>query len=106
MNRCPACGTTYAAEAKFCPRDGSRLVSRSILSPSSAQGPSSPMSSTAPARPTELPSRPLRATPLTPANLIGKLLEGRYRMVTKVGEGGMSFVYLALDVATQERFAI
>jgi serine/threonine-protein kinase len=38
--------------------------------------------------------------------LVGKLLEGRYRMVSKVGEGGMSFVYLALDVATQERYAI
>jgi len=48
----------------------------------------------------------MRKTPLTPANLIGKVLEGRYRMITKVGEGGMSFVYLALDVATQERYAI
>ena len=27
-------------------------------------------------------------------------------MIRKVGEGGMSFVYLAQDVATQERFAI
>ena len=27
-------------------------------------------------------------------------------MIRKVGEGGMSFVYLALDVATQEQFAI
>jgi serine/threonine-protein kinase len=106
MNRCPACGTTYAAEAKFCPRDGSRLVSRSIFPSPPAQSGGSPENPATPPRPTELPSRPLRATPLTPANLIGKLLEGRYRMVTKVGEGGMSFVYLALDVATQERFAI
>ena len=48
----------------------------------------------------------MRKTPLTPANLIGKILEGRYRMIRKVGEGGMSFVYLALDVATQEQYAI
>jgi len=48
----------------------------------------------------------MRKTPLTPANLVDQTLEGRYRMIRKVGEGGMSFVYLANDVATQERFAI
>jgi len=106
MNRCPACGNTYPSEAKFCPRDGSRLVARSILSPPSAPSGDSPKGTNTPVRPTEAPARVMRKTPLTPANLIGKLLEGRYRMIRKVGEGGMSFVYLALDVATQEQYAI
>src|SRR5436190_2920964 len=109
MNRCRACGTTYPADARFCPRDGSRLVSRApIVGPPTGRGAGAsekPPSNTPP-RPTEAPARTMRKTPLTPANLVGKILEGRYRMIQKVGEGGMSFVYLALDIATQERFAI
>jgi serine/threonine-protein kinase len=118
MNRCPACGTTYAADARFCPRDGSRLVStianRPLTPPtggptadSGASAPPTVPSKNTPPRPTEPPMRsPMRKTPLTPANMVGQTLDTRYRMVRKVGEGGMSFVYLAQDIATQERFAI
>ena len=107
MNRCPACGTTYPDDARFCPRDGSRLVSRApVVGPPSGGEASPNAPSNTPPRPTEAPARAMRKTPLTPANLVDQTLEGRYRMIRKVGEGGMSFVYLANDVATQERFAI
>jgi serine/threonine protein kinase len=93
MNRCPACGTTYPAEARFCPRDGSRLVQRQTMN-------------MAPQPRETVGGRAESAAPVTHANLLGQVLDGRYEIERKIGEGGMSFVYLAKDVATQEQFAI
>lgn len=61
-----------------------------------------------PARSTATPARGELAErwTVTAAKLSGQLLDGRYRVAKKIGEGGMSFVYLAHDVATQERCAI
>jgi eukaryotic-like serine/threonine-protein kinase len=107
MNRCPACGTTFVADARFCPRDGTRLVAVLAAKPAAPAAPPTPGTPT-PARPTVAPARgdlSARQT-LTPGSLVGKTLEGRYRMVSKVGEGGMSYVNLAEDIATRERYAI
>jgi serine/threonine-protein kinase len=93
MNRCPACGTTYPAEARFCTRDGSRLVQRQTMN-------------MAPPPRATVGGRAEPAAPVTHTDLPGQVLDGRYEIERKIGEGGMSFVYLAKDVATQEQFAI
>jgi serine/threonine-protein kinase len=115
MNRCPACGKTYDDDARFCTRDGSKLVpmpTRDLATPSSTTaGVSAAPAGAAAATPVPAPrptvgGRAEQAAPVTHGNLTGKILDGRYRIARKIGEGGMSFVYLASDVATEERYAI
>jgi serine/threonine protein kinase len=100
MNRCPTCGTQYGDDARFCTRDGSKLVAMPVAAtPASAAPRITPSRTTA-------QSRPERPSAASPTNLVGRVLDGRYNIERKVGEGGMSFVYLANDIATKERYAI
>ena len=100
MNRCPTCGTLYADDARFCTRDGTKLLGGTPVSaPAVAPGAPAPRATTAPVRGDA-------NAPLTHQNLVGKTLQGHYEIVRKIGEGGMSFVYLANDLATRERYAI
>ena len=98
MNRCPACGTTYADNSKFCTKDGSKLVPAGAAAP---VGTPTPSRSTA-AGGTRGEPKPAPAQ----ANLVGQVLDKRYKIERKLGEGGMSFVYLGTDLGTQEQFAI
>ena len=100
MNRCPSCGTTYADDAKFCTKDGTRLTS------TSAPPQQNPLTTSGQRSTTQAPSRPQPRAAPAHANLAGQMLDKRYKIERKLGEGGMSFVYLATDIATQEQFAI
>jgi serine/threonine-protein kinase len=99
--RCPKCGSVYTDTARFCPKDGSMLV--------------------------EVQSKP--KTPATPAgggggtgvrspasgkgagldrasSLSNQILDARYQVLQKLGEGGMSYVYLAKEINSGETVAI
>ncbi|MEP7066188.1 MAG: serine/threonine-protein kinase [Gemmatimonadota bacterium] len=127
--RCPSCQATYAADARFCPKDGTKLEtvehpSGSAVAPpfippvAPSSSPPSPPPPSTHARVFQPLAAELRATsqragasapagrPLDYSKLVGETLDLRYAVTRKVGEGGMSFVYLADDVITKDLVAI
>jgi eukaryotic-like serine/threonine-protein kinase len=97
--RCPRCGSTFEAPARFCQNDGSPLID--VQSPASGATPAGV-------------SRTEVRKPVTPgkggtdraSSLTGQILDGRYQVIKKLGEGGMSYVYLARETATNDTVAI
>src|SRR5213594_2723910 len=100
--RCPKCGTVYADSARFCPRDGNMLVEGQAKAPTPRPAPGPPSQGGTAVR-TPPPAKPGldRAS-----SLLGEVLDSRYQVQKKLGEGGMSFVYLAREVSTGHDVAI
>jgi serine/threonine-protein kinase len=100
--RCPRCGSIYQGEARFCPKDGSPLVEVAQQSPP-APGAKASTSRTEVRR----AITPKPGAKLDPAGtLTAQILDGRYEILRKLGEGGMSFVYQAKDLNTGDSVAI
>ena len=96
--RCPRCGTTFDPPAKFCTKDGFPLVAASVPTPTAPRG--FGLHRTGESR---LPMA-RRGDPAS--GLSGRVLDGRYQMEMRVGEGGMAYVYRARDRETGQCVAV
>ena len=104
--RCPTCGGVYGDDARFCSRDGARLVTATTTVVAAADTAALLAAAAGAPAPTRVVSAVNAPGPVNHANMVGQVLEGRYETIRKVGEGGMSYVYLAHEVTTGQRFAI
>jgi len=95
----------YVAPARFCVKDGSLLVEEGGQEDGGARGP-------APARVVtdERPAEATAPSPAAPADplstLSGTVLDRRYKVGRRLGEGGMSYVYQAEDTETGQDVAV
>jgi len=96
QRRCPACHAVYAGDARFCPRDGSPLVDVAAAPAAAAAGSTQIRQAVKPKAAAGDPAKTLK----------DQVLDQRYRVVRKLGEGGMSFVYEAKDISTGEAVAV
>jgi serine/threonine protein kinase len=102
--RCPKCGSVYTdTGARFCPKDGSMLVEIQARKPAAPAAPAAGGGSGTGVR-TPLP--PGKAGLDRASSLSNQILDARYQVMKKLGEGGMSYVYLAKEISSDETVAI
>jgi eukaryotic-like serine/threonine-protein kinase len=99
----------YAAPARFCVKDGSLLVESDAESPGAVDKPPSP-GLRASARESAGSPRAAQGArdhvPSSLASLTGQVLDQRYHITRKLGEGGMSYVYQAQEIETGRAVAV
>ena len=96
--RCPRCGASFDPPARFCTKDGFPLV------PGSAPMPTTPRAFGLHRTGELRAQKPHRADPAS--GLSGRVLDGRYQMEMRVGEGGMAYVYRGRDRETGRTVAV
>lgn len=96
--RCPRCQSIYAAPARYCAKDGSPLVEEQHGAAAAPAG--------------DADRHDPDSLPLTQeetdryATLAGTVVDGRYQVDRRLGEGGMSYVYRAKDLETGQVVAL
>ncbi|HJL18062.1 MAG TPA: serine/threonine-protein kinase, partial [Sandaracinaceae bacterium LLY-WYZ-13_1] len=76
MRICPQCGSRFEQPIQYCPNDGSQTYEAM--------------------QPQEAPQDPL----------LGRVIDGRYRIEQQIGEGGMGVVYQATHTTLQKKLAL
>src|SRR2546425_6935608 len=112
--RCPKCGSVYTdTGARFCPKDGSMLVEIQAKKPAAPALPAPPTPSSGGGTGVRTPLPPGKAgaggggAGLDRAStLSNQILDARYQVMKKLGEGGMSYVYLAKEISSDQTVAI
>src|SRR5438874_279748 len=103
--RCPKCGSVYTdTGARLCPKDGSMLVeiqTKKPAAPAVASG-----SGTGVRTPLPTGKAVAGASLDRASTLSNQILDARYQVMKKLGEGGMSYVYLAREISSGETVAI
>src|SRR5438309_8418969 len=98
--RCPKCGSVYTdTGARFCPKGGGRLVEIQ------ARKPAAPAPSSGSGTGVRTPLPPGKAGLDRASSLSNQILDARYQVMKKLGEGGMSYVYLAKEISSDDTVA-
>ena len=102
--RCTRCQTVDSGDARFCPRDGSPLVDVAGGGPAKKLGTNDPKVSGTLVR--AAVKRKSGPGSNEAATLQDQIIDGRYQVLRRVGEGGMAYVYEARELNTGNSVAV
>ncbi|HEX2569386.1 MAG TPA: protein kinase [Polyangia bacterium] len=100
MRPCPTCGAPLAPGLSRCPADGTLVDPLAETALPDASGPNT----RAERRPAAPEPTPAAAAPAHP--LLGRVIDGRYRILRPLGAGGMGAVYLAEHAQIHKTVAV